>query len=147
MKKKNEYVNLKEDKATKRIAELIPPENLKVYWATYQILKEYPLKNPSEYLKILKSITKDITWKIVEMKKIFTDNEVVVAALRKYLLKHQSLMETFVLFHCLKKGRGNIQRDFCLDFLIYAIVYDLRYYTGKPHYSMITEFLVEQGIQ
>jgi len=129
----------------KDIGALIPRQHLKVYRHVYEKIEALNLLGLA-----------DDRWK-----KPFDDIEdnLRILAARGYLNESDDIPEIKrYIFHCAaKRGpsflllsipdllslrhKGPIRRDAALNFLIYALCYDCRALTGKPHYSAIADYL------
>ena len=126
------------------IGELIPRQHLKVYRRVYEKIGALNLLGLA-----------DDGWR-----KPFSDIEdnLLILVKRGYLNEQDIPEIERYIFHCAaKRGpsfllltipdalslrhKGPTRRDPALNFLIYALCYDCRAFTGKPHYSAIADYL------
>lgn len=152
-KKKNiDVLKLKEDtESARKLSELIPIENLKLYIGIYWGLKAAQQKLDNNRVKKSKSTLKDIIKQFIKVyKSLFNilgkdiTNEASILILEKLWEKHYR--EIILGLWQQKYHKTDRPSNFPLDVLIYALAYDLKLYTGRPHYFLIADFLNEQGI-
>jgi hypothetical protein len=128
----------------KDIGALIPRQHLKVYRRVYEKIEalnlrsladdrwKKPFDDIEDNLRILAACGFLNKCDIAEIKRyIFT-----CAAKRGPSFLKLSIPDLLSLRH-----KGPIRRDAALNFLIYALCYDCRALTGKPHYSAIADYL------
>lgn len=132
----------------RELSEIIPPENLKFYMAVYSAMKDtyyaeskkWPGK---EYEKVITELSKLRSKEFISRQSFETGAEMI---LRESLeTDNFSAIGDFIL-RLKYNTQAGTQKDIPYDFILFAIISDLKHYTGKPNYVIATEFLQKEKI-
>jgi hypothetical protein len=137
-------VNEKGQSAIAELAKFIPLENIHLYLKLYRALQstrfrglqEFPAKEISEIDKNLLRLYKS-GWIDMENLTIMMDSLLVSIYWSK---DGENINETIAASKIKKVGSPS---NYAFNFLIYAIIFDLKYFTRKPHYGKAIDFLQE----
>jgi hypothetical protein len=140
----------------KSITDFIPIEDINLYLDVYHRIKDIITVDIliSEEILIITNalfdladkgkLTEDDVISIIEIIELqmqkragFIDDKI------KFILKNSMRFRFNENGELKRAGR---YRDNALNFLIYALVRDLKHYTKKPHYGLVLSFLDEKGI-
>lgn len=135
-KKKFKFI---EGTATKELVKHIPIENLKFYYFLFGAIRTCSIQALTDfnYTKKGKDV-KEALRQLIEGK-----------ATKRYATKKISEILCYGLLEGMVKKRlktSHRPSDDALYILLYALRFDLTYYTGRPKYKLISDFLAEQGI-
>jgi len=136
----------------KHITDFIPIKDIELYLDVYQRIRNITSKDisiPEERLIIEESL-----FKLCDKKKL-TEEDVmdIIEFIELKMHKTSSFLDDRIEFIPKKAmesftGKGvkksGIYRNNALDFLVYVLVRDLKHYTGKPHYGLVLNFLLEK---
>ncbi|MCX5804385.1 MAG: hypothetical protein NTU69_12805 [Proteobacteria bacterium] len=145
---------IEEYKATKELCQLIPVENIAYYCWIYHGIKEmelYSREDDGPQYK-LSRITKEL--QKLKRQEWVNDNNFKDILLKLFSSMSIDKLLKLSFSEMLKKGRPvphnkkrrSRKKDWALNFLVYALIFDLKSYTKKPHYDLVFNFLKNLGI-
>jgi hypothetical protein len=133
---------------TDRMTALIPKSNVDLYLTIYRemininfhkIANSYP-----------REIVADIENHILQLEAIGwldkDDSDRLIEALNFCMFMSNDGRNMRAAAAPVMRGKRGAPRDHAFAFLIFAVIEDLKYFTGRPHYDLVSDFLSEQKI-
>lgn len=135
-----------EGPATKKLAEIIPIENIRLYLAYYLAMKKINLQGDDRlsYEKVYAALQVFAT---MFDRGAMTEKE-TESVMELLLNKYFNNLALFISPSA-REGRRQKSRDYPFEFLLKALVFDAGYYSpmpGRVYYDLIVKFLKEQDV-
>lgn len=137
----------KEEVQKTTLEKLIPTQNINLYLKIYDAMKNTKFRGLKEFpVKEISAIDKNLM-RLYEMG--WFEKEDLLFLMDSLLgLIYESkdgdnFQEAVVKTEIRKVGSPS---HYAFNFLIYALIFDLKYFTKKPHYDKVIDFLVKQKI-
>lgn len=130
-----------------KLEDLIPTINTKIYLDFYKRLTKIKIPSAQDNVMLEAFEKAGSIRKILEkLRQINCSNkndiEEIYSHIIRAIVKKQGKEKTLsTIVGIMTRKRGSFKPDYALQFLIYALVYDLKLYTGTPHYEVIATFL------
>lgn len=134
---------------TSELSKLIPLTNIKAYLNIYCLIESIDLHNIENIHPFIGDI-EDRIYELANEGWIEKEDSIEIVDMiydrlqgkKKWSvsLSSQKHMILNVSKHKVKHS-GSYKKNNALDFLIYAIVYDLKHFTKKPHYYLVADFI------
>lgn len=130
----------------KKLDDLIPKGNLKVYRRIYDTIKKIDIKKyyrtfPSEDISTIKNLLKSLSFRGF----IKHEEHVRISDNLDHCLQHSSKAMAAYFIQRIFAETGN-RRDLALDVFIYLAASDLLIYEHKPRYGKIANYLLDNNL-
>jgi len=130
---------------TKRLAKLIPIDNIKAYCYIYSLMIQIRIseKLTDKIFSKIEKVHRNILGLIRDLKRSGWISETNYNTIKDVInIDEKKKIRAYVNEFLSKK------RDRPFEFLIYALIYDIRHYNrNNPHYQEVIDFLDEQEIK
>jgi hypothetical protein len=141
--------------STETLERIIGKANVETYLKLYALINEIQIDTRDDFQTIFVDVEREVKSSLTPLVEHDLLSKEDVESIWTYVLQKEAahkkgvhLLEAVGGLALREFGRGNKPQDEkrIVDVLIYLLVYDSRMHSGKAHYSIIADFLSEQGI-